>query len=692
MCYIFISGAMDNNFSGIQNNTNLPVILTEKIKNDLENDTNYKNKNLFDYQKIVYNYLVNTDARGLLIYHTVGTGKTLSAVSIAEYFRNKGREILILAPKSLHNNMVKTIKQYNRNISENEITKGYKFITSNASNMIKQLDTSDKLDIELNEINKIKLDNKIIIIDESHTLSNSIVNGSKNANELYDLVMNAKNIKVLFLTGSPIVNDAFELCPIFNMCKGKIFKQDTNLVPTNKKKDFFCILPEYYNDFRKIFIDEKTNSIINKEYFQNRIFGLISYHGELYIEKKEDFMIDIKETKKKEHFPDRLPIKIIKINMSLEQNIEYSKYRDKEKYEASRNFKNGGAIFKEKFSTTSSYRIKSRQISNCYIKENEQFDITKLHIYSPKLQKLYEIIKNCHKKQLGLIYSTFLASGLEYMAKILDYHNYSAFNDELNIDIDSKQIEPKLRYALFTGKIDIEIRNYIINIFNSPENKNGELIQLLLISSTGEKGINLKRVRHIHIIEPQWSYSTIEQVIGRGVRYNSHIDLSENQQNVQIYMYISEYNEEYLKKEKEKNQLIKQKNNKKIEPIEDTTDKTLFFRSIKNKELNDKFLKILAETAIDCEKFNKEYNFECYSCIPSNEPLYYPDIDIDINIPNRCIRNKKVSTEEVVIENKAYYYTKDGDELKVYKQNENDENYHEIHNKHIIDIIKKSIK
>lgn len=677
-----------------KNNTNYPTNLNNRIKDDLLIVSNKLNNKLFDYQKIVYNYLIDRDNRGLLVYFGLGTGKTLTAVSIAEHFRNKGKDIIVLAPKSLQENFKKGIKQYNNNITDKNISDDYKFVTSNASNMIKQLDTNERLDKQLQELSKINIDNKVIIIDEAHTLCNSIVNGSKNANDFYDIVMNAKNIKIIFLTATPIVNHAFELAPMLNMCKGKIYKKTTDIIKLTKKNDYYTILPEYYQDFVKLFIDEEKNTIKNKSHFQNRIFGLVAYNGDLFKEKQESFTKELKMSKLKKDFPDRLPIKIIKVNMSLVQNVEYSKFREKERYEASKSYK-GGAIFKDKFSTSSSYRIRSRQISNVYIKDkyelgsNEyEFDIKKLKKYSPKMKKIYEIIKNCHKKQLGVIYSTFLQNGLEYMEKILLHYKYESFIDNIDINKGIDQLEPKLRYAMFTGKINIEVRNYMINIYNSPENKNGEYIQLLLISSTGEKGINLKRVRHLHIMEPQWNYTTLEQVMGRAVRYKSHIDLPTKDQNVQIYMYISEYNEEFLLKEKEKVLLIK----KESEPMEYTTDKTLLFKSIKNKELNDKFLTVLAETSIDCNIFNEERNFKCYSCNPTNEQLYYEDINVDVEIPSRCNNDgDSITVDEVIINDETYYYTNKDNELIVYKKNELNENFIEVIDKKIINKIKKNI-
>lgn len=51
-------------------------------------------------------------------------------------------------------------------------------------------------------------------------------------------------------------------------------------------------------------------------------------------------------------------------------------------------------------------------------------------------------------------------------------------------------------------------------------------------------------------MEPYWNYSLIEQIIARAVRYKSHNLLSKEEQNVQTYIYLSDYNKEFLKKKK----------------------------------------------------------------------------------------------------------------------------------------------
>lgn len=173
-------------------------------------------------------------------------------------------------------------------------------------------------------------------------------------------------------------------------------------------------------------------------------------------------------------------------------------------------------------------------------------------------------------------------------------------------------------------------------------------------------------MRHLHIIEPTWSYSTTQQIIGRAVRYNSHIDLPENEQNVKIYQYIAEYNNDFVKFEASKR-------NEKLEP---TSDMTLLLRSIKNKELNDEFLATIASAAIECNQFNQNLNFDCFSCIPNDKILYYEDINLDINeIKNNCSKPKVINVEEIIYNDITYYY--DTQTKEIYEKGE-DKSYQRV--------------
>lgn len=246
-----------------KNITNFPSSLHDLLNNLYKENTEIIKKTLFEYQRYIFNYLVFTDARGILLYHSVGSGKTLTSISIAEEFRKLGRDIIILSSKSLQNNYKKEIKTYldkvlldDNKLTEEEkdkIINQYKFVTSNAKNMISSLD--DKLSSFLSkyqndEQNSTNLENKIIIIDEAHNLFNSIVNGSKIANEFYDIIMNTKNIKLIFLTGTPIINNPFEIAVAFNMLYGKIIPWDLESKNSSNKKK---IIIQFYLNIILIF-------------------------------------------------------------------------------------------------------------------------------------------------------------------------------------------------------------------------------------------------------------------------------------------------------------------------------------------------------------------------------------------------------------------------------------------------------
>ena len=321
-----------------RNNTSFTMQLFEYLKTaKWEHEYDF----LKYHQNIVRMFIndIDIDARGLLVNHTMGLGKSLQAVAIAIDLM-KERQPIILLTKSLQENMKGAIKQYVKyrtsvdpsfylgRLSEidldNWIKRNFSFVSMNASNMLKQMSkaaeghVTDELDAALEkkigEIIKISsLDGKLLIVDEAHNLFRAITNGSKNAKGLYDMIMKAKNLKVIFLTGTPIGNDAFELVPCFNMLGSKL--------PNNP------ILPENYKDFNRFFVDEKNGRIKNKEKFQNRILGLVSHvthkshPGAAATNKTSDAS--------KVEFPRELPMVVEKVQMSPDQFVQYQRSEER---------------------------------------------------------------------------------------------------------------------------------------------------------------------------------------------------------------------------------------------------------------------------------------------------------------------------------------------------------------------------
>jgi hypothetical protein len=112
-------------------------------------------------------------------------------------------------------------------------------------------------------------DNKVVIIDEAHNLVSRIANtGSKRgsiAYRLYHDLMDATNVKIIFLTGTPIINRPREIAILFNMLRGYIKTWTFTLEPTTSEKVNTEILTaEFRKDGLAIydFVEYTTNKLV----------------------------------------------------------------------------------------------------------------------------------------------------------------------------------------------------------------------------------------------------------------------------------------------------------------------------------------------------------------------------------------------------------------------------------------------
>jgi hypothetical protein len=240
----------------------------------------------FKHQKLVSDYLQSASPyRGLLLYHGLGVGKTCASIGIAEGFRSD-RKIVILLNKSLKKNfrvnLMKCGFEYFRTnqhwvfmplkTGENLYTYAKflgitsQFIEKNGGCMIvdfskkpnyealsdehrdilsRQIDLmiDQKYEfIHLDGLNKRKLekmvtdrvlDNKLLIIDEVHNLTNAMAKGLPGfrARFLRQLIMEADNLKCVFLSGTPMINKLFEAGQLFNLLRGYIHQFVIGLTP-----------------------------------------------------------------------------------------------------------------------------------------------------------------------------------------------------------------------------------------------------------------------------------------------------------------------------------------------------------------------------------------------------------------------------------------------------------------------------
>jgi hypothetical protein len=235
---------------------------------------------LLSHQLIVKEYMnVYTPYRGLLLYHGLGSGKTCSSIAIAEGMKHY-KNIVVMCPASLETNYIEELKKcgdsiYNVNqhwewvANTNE---AYEKATQRMCVHLKNgvwVNSEDEpnyddfpMDEQESIQNQLKLmiltkysfihynglsknarvwknlvrqaemygnpfNNKVIIVDEAHNLISRIVNVIEVKSKaesismmLYNWLKTAVNCRIIFLTGTPIINYAHEIAILYNMLRG----------------------------------------------------------------------------------------------------------------------------------------------------------------------------------------------------------------------------------------------------------------------------------------------------------------------------------------------------------------------------------------------------------------------------------------------------------------------------------------
>jgi hypothetical protein len=307
-----------------------------------------------------------------------------------------------------------------------------------------------------------------------------------------------------------------------------------------------------------------------------------------------------------------------------------------------------------------------------------------LHESSPKMKELLHLLTTQPSK--SLLYSQFRSvEGLRIFRMILNNagwievdfkskgkNDWEIVNSEevLNSKYDGK------RYILFGDKNKTDI---IINLFNADmkflpstiqkqlttakltENLRGNLVSLLMITQSGAEGLNLRNVRNVYILEPFWNQVRINQVIGRAVRKNSHLELPEDERNVQPMIFLSTFNKNQAKA----NKTIQFKDNAL------TTDENVFDIAINKDKIVQDFLRLIKSNSFDCifnANMNKPLmnNYSCFSYpinIENETYNYLPNLHDDDKLSSfKKVEKERKIKGKVVLKDDVKYIMLPNDE------------------------------
>jgi Helicase conserved C-terminal domain len=96
------------------------------------------------------------------------------------------------------------------------------------------------------------------------------------------------------------------------------------------------------------------------------------------------------------------------------------------------------------------------------------------------------------------------------------------------------------KYIMITGDPTFSPDNLAdMKLVTNQNNKNGEIVKVILITKAAAEGLDFKNIRQVHIMDPWYNMNRIEQIIGRGVRNLSHCQLPFEDRNVEIYLHAT---------------------------------------------------------------------------------------------------------------------------------------------------------
>lgn len=408
---------------------------------------------------------------GLLVDHSMGSGKTLLYLKAIENYQKKNpkEQALIIAPASLTTNIYKEIEKHNVNIDLSRLeTLSYEKATLDA----------DRLKAKIYGM---------VVADESHKLRDT---STKRHRELSEVIVNAK--KRLLGTGTSAYNHPADVASLVNLVAAK------------------QILPEGRADFENAYI----NKITEQPPLLKRILG----HPAREIHK-------LKDAKKlgkilKQHidhydladdpssagkFPEKTE-NIKEVEMSPEQHSLYKYMEGKLPFHLRLKVRMNMPLDKKDVSALQSFSSGVRQVSN-----STKAFMPNYNKVTPKIMAAADSLEAEHKKNKKyktLVYSNFLDSGL---------NDYSA---ELT--------RRGIAHSVYHGGLNKTQKDKILQDYNEDKTR------VMLFSSSGTEGLNTKGTRKVQVLEPHFNKSKISQAVARAVRYESHEHLPARDRKVDV--------------------------------------------------------------------------------------------------------------------------------------------------------------
>ncbi len=394
----------------------------------------------------------------------------------------------------------------------------------------------------------------ILVIDEIQRLISS---GGIFYKKLYNAIKYYfhPELRVVLLSATPIYDNPYELAQTINLLRPRI------PFPINKN-DFYKFFVGEYNEetgecteTKKSWIS-RDSCIMNSELFSYLCAGYVSYfkggNPNAYPYKRVITLEHVMAGQQKSEYILALESDITK-DKNFKQKSESSFYEDViiGNYDTlTEDSVSGIYVTTQQNSNISLPRIGSG-LSTSLIEKKRSLGILRSELAAQKFKKPMDVVDYLKLKGISnkfasivehtinsngpvFIFSNWLIYGVEPLAIILEACGFAEFNNpgENRFFVWSSETKTKDK----NGEERIRAAKAM---YNSPENADGSLLKVILGTRSVMEGVSFKNVRQVHLTEPWWNESRIEQITARGSRYCSHSGLPLPEQTIDVFRHYS---------------------------------------------------------------------------------------------------------------------------------------------------------
>lgn len=431
---------------------------------------------------------------GLLAWHSTGSGKTCSAAAIMDaYWKDPRKEIVFCTsieakatnPPDTFSKCLNTFLK--RGVSEAAMTRRVKFFSFAQLAHYLQLHRGSGPASDRAKRAKL-LENAVLIIDEVQNLLKPLPNQVTEHKVLYDYLVNNSldNLHVYILTATPGETPQ-DIADLLNLIR------DRRVPPI------------------------KPNEPI--DVFKEKIRGLVQWY-----DTNHDYSRFPRVTFKEPNT----------CNMSESHYAAYVKALREDLAKKQVSFPNA------------KYFALSRKYSNHTHTRNNG----PLTNFSCKIPQIHDKLRK-YPDQKHWIYSAFYENrgyGQGIMAvkntlmSELGYEELTPRMAKQMVSTGNFSAKPRFCVLTTTNLANRNQQADLLEVYNHDLNVNGAMCHVMLASQKYNEGVDLKAVRHIHLLEPLLTEGMRQQAIGRARRSCSHFQLKNmSDWNVKIHEYMSVY-------------------------------------------------------------------------------------------------------------------------------------------------------